>query len=167
MGVECDFLSYTSFPSSVKLVNVTDEVIYVWHIVADDISIKPGAKVTLECNAKQVRHVVEGEITGVRLDVLVGGKWLEPGFMWLPFPYGTFDWQRIPPGTRTGIVPAGATVMKVALYAKGVKGDVAWFDDLKIFQDDILIYSNDFSNWAPVIIPAEIITGVAIIKYIK
>ena len=32
----------------------------------------------------------------------------------------------------------------------GAKG-VTWFDDVKVYQDNVLIYSNDFSNWNPYI----------------
>jgi len=149
MGVEYDFLTWTSFPSSLKLVNDTTTIEYVWYKVAEGIPVKPGGKVTLECMGKQVGHFEKEKITGVRLDLMINGKWDPAGFMWLAFPQGTFDWKKISYPVSPKAVPEGATVMMVRLYAKGVKGDVAWFDDLKIYQDGVLIYSNSFDNWKP------------------
>ena len=159
MSVEYDFLSWTSFPSSLKL--SSSEKDHVTGPYTPILPIKPMARLRIEVNAKQ-QNVVGPYVSGFQLR---GGP-KEPElatFCRVTLPKGTFDWLHFtsieevaPPGIQwiTGVVWSGT-------------GGSTWFDDLKIYQDDALIYSNDFSNWAPIIIPAEIITGAAMIKFIE
>jgi hypothetical protein len=52
-------------------------------------------------------------------------------------------------------MPLGVAYVGVELAAagSGAKGVAAttWFDDLKIYRDGVLIFSNDFNNWNPYI----------------
>jgi hypothetical protein len=157
MGVEYDFLTWTSFPSSLKLVNETDREEYVWYRVAEAIPVKGGAKMTLEANMKQASYGKRSRSTsgmsmaGVRIDVWRDSLKGYEGFLWLEAPWGDYDWVNVKYPFSPKAIPSDARYMKVALYAKGFKPATIWFDDLRIYQDGAIIYSNDFSNWKPYI----------------
>jgi hypothetical protein len=66
-------------------------------------------------------------------------------------------------------VPTGIQSIRCNFAAGGGTPEgVTWYDDLKIYQDGVLIYSNGFDNWNPYIgaglggvltaIPAYLIT---------
>ena len=76
-------------------------------------------------------------------------------------PETPFDWRAF---TREETLPAD--IVRIGGQCAGGVG-TTWYDDFRIYQDGALIYSDDFSNWDPIIIPAEIITGAAMIKFIK
>ena len=81
--------------------------------------------------------------------------------------FGTRDWTTL---NSSKLIPPERSLVGVRIVGGAgfpEKPGVTWFDDLRIYQDDVLIYANNFSNWAPAIIPAQIITGVAMIKYLK
>ena len=157
--VEYDFLTWTSFPSSLKLLNNESGNESWTHFDLPKISVVPGA--TLRCKVKAKQE-------NVTYSVSHGGHGLPSMPSFFELPLGTFDWKefageefKVAPGTHemTPYLDGGSG-------SKGLPG-VTWFDDLRVYQDGVLIYSNDFSNWAPIIIPAEIITGAAMIKFIK
>ena len=74
-------------------------------------------------------------------------------------PLGSMDWKEISYST---IIPADIGDIRIYLY--GSVGQ-SWFDDLKIFQDDALIYMNKFTNWLPYQIAGAAITAVPVALY--
>ena len=163
---EYDFITWTSFPSSAKI-TVEEEAPRgtPWPGEPQAIQVKAGDKLKVEVNAKCLNHrpTGDGSISRVTLGGWDGSKWVVMGpYPIIPLPLGTFNWSKFTSPEVT--VPAGITVVNVGPV--GAVGTI-WFGDLKIYQDDVLIYENKFSNWAPVIIPTEIITGAAMIKFIK
>ena len=158
---EYDFLSWTSFPSSGKIINDREIGWERWEPEIIGLPVTPNSKLTLTINVKQIdTSTIQRSHIGInRLIDGIEGPRIGSA---LDFPPGRFDWRSF---THMVIIPSEVNVVKV-IIAAGPKG-TTWFDDLKIYQDDVLIYSNDFSNWAPIIIPTEIITGVVAIKFIK
>ena len=144
---EFDFLSYTNFPSSLKLDN--DESTLYWGWWQSNIPVKSGA-VTVQVSARKEnvlpleggsRVVVEGSSDGVTW------KWLG----YVDVGVGSFGWK-----TYSGniTIPSGIVLLRVVLRdGAGLMGKpaITWFDGLRVYQDDELIYANDFSNWDPMI----------------
>ena len=167
MTKEYDFLNWTSFPSSLKLTN-DGSVKYVNPgLLFNNLATRPGVPLRLELAGKQqnVTAPLGGYSHFPIWGAPQGGEYRYLGS--LAMPLGTYDWQ---PLSRELPIPADIVMINATLGgASGTPENpgITWFDDLKIHQDDVLIYANDFSNWAPVIIPAQIITGVAMIKYLK
>ena len=169
--LEHDFLVWTSFPSS--LVARSDTPARGNYLLKELTQVVPGANIKAEANFKW-------ENSDKALHPLIAIYWYDAAGkevgtsvlihpLYQAFPETYLEWTKITNVVRPTI-PANAVVGQVWYKAgAAIPGKVAncWLDDLKIYQDDVLIYSNDFSNWAPLlIIPAEIITGVAMIKYI-
>ena len=140
MSVKSDFLSFKSFPSSLKITNIGPEK-WIWYNVVTDLPVIPGKKVTYQIQVKQKDVVTEP--SGINL---YGKNGTSKAVSYGGFPIGTYDWSlHENPGVT---IPSDVTLLNVALFAgKGT----TWVDDLKIFQDDVLIYSNDFSNYNPII----------------
>lgn len=149
--VEYDFLVWTSFPSSLKMVN--DEAkahpIFPYEPVRE-LSVKPGAKVTVTVNVKFQNtrygdtHVAVDGFTATRERRRLITKRVDSG-------RGTLDWK---PVNFSFDVP-GDVVMVTPIFWAGAGNSenpgVSWFDDFKIYQDGKLIYANDFNNWNPII----------------
>ena len=169
MKAEYDLLRWTSFPSSMKLVNDGTANYVVEHIAKFPVDPAEG-EISIECNMK-LEGLGFSYASHIPIHTFDGTAWK----MWQPIfshvGFGTWDWKKMidrKPGFR--LLPSNTRMLRVSLAGgAGTKETPAktWFDDLRIYQDDVLIYENKFSNWAPVIIPAEIITGAAMIKYIK
>lgn len=158
---EYDFTDFKSAPSSVKL---TVEAINGW-IAGPKLPIIPvnaGATIRVEFYAKSkdnqkgttqfTRFGLSYFTSTVKGDLLNG---------YITIPDGTHPWSKF---TQEYTTPAGT--YQIVPFFGATKGTV-WFDDLKIYQNNVLIYSNDFSNWNPYIgagigaiagIPAYIIT---------
>jgi hypothetical protein len=147
--VEYDFLTWTSFPSSVKLVNDEPEKA-TWLLVFDFLSVKPGASIRAEMKAKQEKVLYPKYVSGFAVDGWDGKEWKR--IARLALPLGNFDWseQRLDLVVPSGIMAIRGALAGGAGSSEGVPG-FTWFDDLKIYQDDVLIYANDFSNWNPYI----------------
>ena len=162
-----DFLDYVSFPSSGKLVNDgTEGRVYIgWYPQRVRLAVNPDATLKVEYNAKGQNTVYGSHVS---IDGWNGTEWrrlinIPPKLL----PLGSFDWRVISESFK---IPPDVTV--IGYQPSAGAGDratpgITWFDDLKIYQNGVPIYENKFSNWAPIIIPAEIITGVAMIKYLK
>jgi hypothetical protein len=162
-----DFTKFHSFPSSLKL--VSDEQAVAIHQIKK-IPVLAGSKILLKVNVKQENIVNNADIfSRISSRVLVDQQeqWLTQFFH---FPAGTWDWTEFTSAPVT--IPVGGTMLSSfsivggSSLNSGVLG-TTWFDDLKIYQDDILIYSDDFNNWNPYIgagvgalagIPAYILT---------
>jgi len=166
---EYDFLTWQSFPSSAKLIR--DESGWTFWPWIKTIPVSPGVTVKASFKAKQ-QNVVSTP-SHVKFEGWDGSRWVD-GFgapLKTPrgLPFGSFDWTDFT-GLHEQTIPPGFSAMRVTVVGGGGTPEapsITWFDDLRIYQDDVLIYAGDFSNWAPIIIPAQIITGVAMIKFIK
>ncbi len=153
---EYDFLTYTSFPSSVKLIN--DEVGQTawWKTwVPYSLPVTPGSTLRTEVKIKQQDVINRPEsrviLLGLKAGEWVGSKDLGLGYPFIGYvPLGTFDWTLF---ERTITVPDDVPTIRLA-YAGGAgtpeRTGLTWYDDLKIYQDDVFIYENKFSDWTPV-----------------
>jgi hypothetical protein len=152
-----DFVVWRSFPSSAKLVSDRFDELASWpRFLAHGLSVKRGAKLTVQFYAKQENVLGEKGVkqaSGVsRLSVYGSAD----GKTWkylsgIALPPGTFDWQLF-----SGELTVPSDVAVIRLYLGGGWGapgrpGVTWVDDVKIYQDGALIYSEDFSNWSPYI----------------
>ena len=147
---EHDFFSFTSFPSSIKLINDEPEVIrypkpemkWFWTIPVDPekILIKTVVKV------KQANvPAIKGRIWAIGWN---GVDWIGMGFP-DELPLGSFDWITLETERE---MPLNTSIVRLQLNGGGgtkEKPSTTWFDDLKIYQNGELIYSNDFANWNP------------------
>jgi len=144
-AIEYDFLTWTSFPSSLKIVN---DVLNSWHWYSEvgrGTPVKPGGKLKVSVKAK-LQNVVSNE-SHVAVDGWNGSSWVR--LMDLGVKTGTIDWAEWNGETT---VPAGIQYIRCNLAAGGGTPEgITWYDDLKIYQDGALIYANDFSNWNPII----------------
>ena len=163
---EFDSLTWANFPSSLKL--TVDEATHYGEVTPVTAS-KPNSRIRMTIKAK-LKDVLY-DFSHIALDGWDGSKWFRiepPPYVPVDLGRGTIDWKTVVLET---IIPSNVNLIRPYLVAGGgspEKPAITWFDDLKIYQDDVLIYENNFSNWAPlIIIPAEIITGVAAIKFIK
>jgi len=147
--VEYDFITWTSFPSSLKL--FSDEYrppppAPMAGLNITDIIVTPGKNIRVVAKAKQ-QNVLEPR-SRITLYVSKDGRppWTDlVRDVRLQLPSGTFDWRDY---SFTVTIPAGLPYMRVV--ANGGPGTpeapgITWFDDLKIYQDDKLIYDNYFS----------------------
>ncbi|MHA1262698.1 MAG: hypothetical protein ACTSSA_11525 [Candidatus Freyarchaeota archaeon] len=148
---EYDFLAWTSFPSSIKLIN--DETGWVY-VKAGEATIDPDTSITVIYDVKQQEVLTDN--SRLLIKGLVKGEWVTVDADVIPL--GTFDWI-----TRTEVVEKslrekiGDPTLLLFQLAGG-KG-TTWFDDLKLYQSPLgepwqngqLIYSNDFANWNPYI----------------
>jgi len=154
MSAEYDFRNWTSFPSSLKLIGQYDNP--GAYRLFEERAVRPGAVITLSCQVKALDLTFDK-----------GEKWLSKSYfsvhgyyeagrewklMWDPtVPFGTYGWT---PFTRKFTIPSGVTKMRITIYGGWGpnRGPAAtWFDSLRIHMDDVLIYSNDFTNWSPYI----------------
>jgi len=163
--IEYDFLNWKSFPSSLKLTNKNPSD-WVYGPYSAIIPIIPSSIISVKVQVKQ-ENVIPPNPSHVLIGGWNGEKWIDiPAKRETPF--GTFDWASFD-FYNTQIYP-DTQALRVHVSGGGGRPEtpgITWFDDLRIYRNDVLIYSNDFSNWAPIIIPTEIITGVVAIKFIK
>lgn len=151
MGREYDFLTWVSFPSSIKLTSDEDYLVGRW-LVFSNIPVTPGSTVRLEIMAKTNNLPVpvttsDPETFGSFLSSYgskdgVGYNWLGKNAR-VPIGgvYGKTDWTKH--STEFILPPEIQLLQGIFLAAKGL----TWFDDLQVFQDDVLIYEDKFSNW--------------------
>jgi len=146
--VEYDFLTWTSFPSSIKIVNTQAEPgKLVWAKEFVIPNVVPGRPLTLKVKIK-VKDVIYSH-SNIPVTIFDGKKRVYLGAA--SAPLGTHDWREY--SVQVNIPKE--TVYVVSNLAGGAgtpdRPGISWFDDLKIYQDDKLIYANDFSNWNPYI----------------
>jgi len=152
-NVEYDFLAWTSFPSSLKAVNDGVERRMAGKNIVD-LVVSPGAEIKAVIKAKQ-QNVLGPPAPLSRLSLVVSEAGVPPWSDITPkelmFPSGTFDWTEFQ-GVVT--VPSGIRILRVVCNGgwgtETILG-ITWFDDLEIYQDDVLIFHEDFSNWNPYI----------------
>jgi len=146
---EYDFFTWTSFPNSLKLIN--DELrnrgwVRVFHLVP--VTPSSTVKAVIKGKTKDVLIVGDGWKVGSYLTIHGSETGLPETWRYLfrvETGYGTRDWKEysaelvIPPDIKLllgELVIGGGTPEKPAY---------SWFDDLKIYQDDKLIYTNYFT----------------------
>ena len=139
MGMEYDLINWTSLPSSMKLVNETDELAYVWGKYIEAIPVKPNTPFIMVVNGKRDIIPLEQKYSAIRMDY--AGTW--DNIVSLHLPRESFEWMEI---TKTGVIPEDASHVDLRIFAKGINGDKTWFDDLRIYQNDVLIYENHFTD---------------------
>ena len=166
---EYDFLNWISPPSSLKLTNSAARRVWIrgWQtriaIEPVDILARIEARqenVNPEYEAVSHFHISPFDKDGARIeygqDILL--------------PYGSFEWA---PFKKTLKIPSNTKT--ILLYVSGGPGTpenpgVTWFDNLKIYQDGVLIYENKFT--APIVQTAigvvlPIATGLGVIRFGK
>lgn len=161
--VETDFRNWKSFPSSIKLINKkrTTNPAYVWYIVTNGFNVTPKIDVSFKVNCKQTGH--PDGYSGIIIEAFTVGEWKV--IINQRVPDGKFDWINIDPDKET-VIPDDAFILRVKLFAKGVVGDITWFDDLKIYQSNQVVYENKFSDWKPVgALAGAVIGGIAGVIY--
>jgi len=169
MPVEYDFLKWTSFPSSVKITNPSSKILWDWKRIVI-IPVKPGSTIRAECMIK--REGLAGDYWGatVHFDRRVPATPEHP-LGWAPLfgidtPPDVFSWTK---WTRERKIPADVDMLRVyyGCARARVEGgtNIAWFDDLRVYMDDKLIYENKFSNWLPYQIAGAVITAIPIGLY--
>jgi len=178
--VEYDFLNYTSFPSSMKIFNDTDRR-GPWELLTINLPITSGANISADIKIKEENaHADPTGIWGLTLYTSpepaprpVGGQ---------PTPWKYFNTTHTPLGThdwvdrslsKVKVVPVDHRFMLIAIYGSAGSPEtpcISWFDDLKVYQDDMLIYENKFT--APiakgaVMAALSIITGLGVVRFGK
>lgn len=150
---EYDFLTWASFPSSGKIVNDT-EWWGLWQKTWKlfERSVTPGKKLTVTVNVKQEGVLPPARKSHISINNAIpqpgvsSPSGIGPRIGVITMPNGTFNWRQF---SLELIVPSNVSVI-TAYIAGGAKG-TSWWDDLEIYMDDVLIYSNDFSNYNPII----------------
>ena len=159
--IQYDLLTWKSFPSSLKVLNdVPAEPFFIGE--TGWLAVTPTKTIKFQIWGKGQR-ILGDRPSRIAIDGRNGGLIrLYDGF----FPKGTFDWHLL---EKTFAVPSGVTMINASWiagngYSVGQPA-TTWFDDLKIYQDDVLIYDNYFTAIRPgkiiptVIQPPEIIVG--------
>jgi len=164
LKLEWDFLQFKSFPSSMKATNSYGYAVYTHpsghHDIAGfpvEIPIKPMSRIMVKCSMKTLNVAPPG--TPVRPP----GYWTEARVhiqflrgeeiikRWYPCElWGDTGWVVL---SKEENAPIESNAIRILLFAGGKPGETSftWFDDLKIYMDDKLIYANNFSNWNPYI----------------
>jgi len=169
--VEYDFLNWTSFPSSIKIMNDRNTPFY--HVIRRNLPLKGlGAeiKIVVAGKTENVRLPPKGvyprnSYVGLYADGLE--HWTGMGVFDF---YGTRDWEVHSATFTIGKYPATPNVdyrlVNVVLgvpMASPEEPSITWFDDLKIYQDGKLIYDNYFTVFRPgriipvVVTPPEVL----------
>jgi len=141
MSTEHDFIKWESFPSSLKMINPESGTRILKDIFVN-IPITPGSTLKVKLcgrteNVLLVRGIgsylsMYGSPDGVEYKV-VGEKIV-------PIGYGTHDWRNF---EGEFIVPSDELFLRGSLVATA---GTSWFDDLEVYQDDKLIYENQFTD---------------------
>jgi len=161
--IEYDFLRWTSFPSSLKIVNDEPEKRWLWYRTpVHEIDVKGGELVSITFDMRG-ENVSSGTPSHVVVNWFDGTRWsrlLSSGHG----RSGTFDWETFP--NSRGLP---SNVQKIRWGIAGGVG-ITWFDNFKLYLNGELIYKNTFDNWLPYIIGGGIVTvaGVAgVTKLVK
>jgi len=153
---EVDFLNWASFPSSLKLVN--DEATWFVPIISLWIPVKPGSKIDVKVKAKSERNAPIDST----LSFLWARNVLLKDVLRIHFPSGAFQWS-----TFKGSFVVASDVDKIQAGFM-VSPSLLWVDDLRIYQDGVLIYEDKFTGWGSLIsIPAPIVAGLGVVRFGK
>ena len=161
LKAEYDYMKYISFPSSAKVINDGTGPSPWVYWSPHRIAVQPRDVIRVTVEAKQEN------VKGRQGHVLLLGI---PGALGVMLPLGSFDWSKferevtIPPEVNTfGVMPAGGD-------GTTESPGITWFDDLKIYQNEKLIYENKFT--APLVQAAvgvvlPIATGLGVVRFGK
>jgi len=157
--MEYDFKNWVSFPSSIKIITDKPEGLTTKRLPW--VPVTPRSQIRVSCKVK-----TEGvTVYPSRIGVWVGYDSEEKEIRALYIrPMGAFDWHE---DSQQFVLPDNA--LRMMLYLGGAFG-TTWFDDLKIYQDDVLIYENNFT--APiakgaVMTALPIVTGLGVVRFGK
>jgi len=145
MKKEYGFLTWTSFPSSLKLFN--DEPGEVYRVDLFTLPVTPGSTLKVEINAKKKN--VRFRNSGLVFEAF-NGRWHYIPSASITVGVGTLDWLKYAGEPWT--VPENFTEIRIALTGGSGSPEapgITWFDDLKIYKDDKLIYDNYFTAFRP------------------
>jgi hypothetical protein len=148
---EYDFSNWTSFPSSIKLTNDTENQrsYFGWRV-----PVAPGKTLTLTFKGKGENQTIHPISKLGTSHVSIDGEYADGRrvrLLTVSFPLGSFNWQEF---KGSVVVPSDIWYIRIDLWSgTGLpeKPNIAWFDDLKVYMDNTLIFSNDFTNWNPYI----------------
>jgi len=150
--VEYDFISFTSFPTSLIISNLSDQRYTLRGSPAVKVAPNSTLKVDFSMKVQNVR-IIEGWGSYARVYGSSDGKtWRQ--ICLVPERDGAFGTRNWKTYSVVFVTPADINYVYVELVASAGlfgKPGISWYDDLKIYQDDKLIYANDFSNWNPYI----------------
>lgn len=147
---EYDFSDYKSFPSSVKAESDTgiSQSGMPGLLTYQYIPIRGQSTVRIEGMIKTANATKSAWLAISGIDTLNKGV----DATWFHAPTIASTWTKV---QIQGNMPSNVTklLIEFAIAGSGTAGVVAktWFDDVKIYQDDVLIYTNNFSNWNPYI----------------
>jgi len=159
---EYDFLTWTSFPSSIKLTN-DERREWAWTgWVFYGLPVRPGSKLTVKFKAKQQNVLYS--VSHVPIDGYNGSEWRR--IVNFGLSLGTFDWTE---HSRTITVPSDIISIRSSLAGGAGSPEalgITWYDDLRVYMDDKLIFSYDFGNWNPIIGAGAGIVGIGVPAYL-
>jgi len=145
--ISYDFLTWKSFPSSLKI-RKGPTGMERWD-TGRMIAVNPGDVVTYEVKVKGTNV---GRFSFMQVYPKEPWKFKH---QFINLPHGIYEWTMISQTT----LPAGTDVespIGIQLVAgnayDGVNDVEVWFDDLKVYVNDRLVYENTFDNWLPYII---------------
>jgi len=150
-----DFITWVSFPSSIRVDNDTKEPAWLGRRIPESLSVIPRSKLKVAINAKQENVLYPVYGSHIHLEGFNGVEWLGSGALGLGWPFlslprGTFEWRTF---EKEVIVPNSVVAIRLT-YSGGGSGQpgkpgITWFDNLKICQDGVLIYDNYFTALRP------------------
>jgi hypothetical protein len=170
--VEYDYHIRVNPPSSIRLESdeepypgYTEASMALFKVAHPHLEVKAGSLLYIQFQRKLEDVSYRGSY--LCLDAYKeSGGWYRVRNIGMETGLGTKDWEKV---SFVFSVPSGVTSIRGACFGGG--GDpvgITWFDDLKIYQDGVLIYETKFSNWAPFIaIPAPIVAGLGVVWFGK
>ena len=115
------------------------------------IPVSTPSVIKVECNIKVENGVMEEAAWIAIMGWDTAGREVRGTWFTTP-PLVSRDWVRVEASKE---MPGEVAYVEIRMVCagSGKKGELAstWFDDLKIYQDGVLIYANDFNNWNPYI----------------
>jgi len=144
MGIGHDYLNYTSWPSSLKIVSEGYGPVPVPDDEQPSFSAEKGDVFKAEVMVRQENVTSEHRSSYVLL-----GNGENLGFD--SWEAESFDWIR---STKTFTeVPADVNMVRLQMRGGGTEDPsvpaVTWYDDLKIYKNDRLIYEDGFASYTP------------------
>jgi len=150
-----DFLTFTSFPSSLKAENKRPVSVNITRQGSAEVFFvplpKPGGVLSLECNIK-TKGVLSTQPAWVAcMGYDAAGREVDPSWF-RTIPTFATDWVKVS-GSRE--VPERVVMAAIRLIAGGSgverKPSWTWFDDLVLYQDGAPIWRNSFTSYWPAV----------------
>jgi len=149
---EYDFLHWTSFPSSLKFWDIRARSgIAIWSDWSPPISVMPGQRVRIEFYAKQENVQYSTSRAETYGYVSETGEWRPVYRYWVAIPRRTIPYfQKFSSSDvhPDNVVPPDVTAIRVRVGGGSGSPEapgITWFDDLRIYLNDELIYEEYFS----------------------